>query len=81
MNPAQLRVLLHSHYMSDPLERSSTVRDAIALLLSEDLIKDREGVDPLTRNGYETTDRGRAYIKMLCDTPLPVLEWRDPRES
>jgi len=30
---------------------------------------------------YELTERGVAWLKMICQTPLPVAAWTDPRLS
>lgn len=27
----------------------------------------------------EGTERGRAWLAMICDTPMPVKQWIDPR--
>jgi hypothetical protein len=48
------------------------------------------GVDGLKNNGlidccvvnkdcYTITGRGRAFVRMLLNTPMPVLKWIDPR--
>lgn len=29
--------------------------------------------------GLERTERGYAFLEMLCETPLPVHRWIDPR--
>ena len=30
---------------------------------------------------YKLTDRGRTYLQMILDTPLPVQVWTDPRTA
>jgi hypothetical protein len=31
--------------------------------------------------GYEITERGQKWVKMLIETPLPELVWIDPRTT
>jgi hypothetical protein len=37
--------------------------------------------DGLVDGNLLVTPKGRAYIEMLCRTPLPVMLWADPREA
>lgn len=30
-------------------------------------------------NVFSATEKGKAWVAMICATPLPVLEWLDPR--
>ena len=32
----------------------------------------------LVNEKYEATDRGKAWIKFICDTPLPEQAWLNP---
>lgn len=46
-------------------------------LLKRGLIATIEGATD--HRVYEATERGRAFVQMLCDTPLPQQRWVDPR--
>jgi len=30
---------------------------------------------------WSLTEKGNFFVSMLCMTPLPIMEWRDPREN
>jgi hypothetical protein len=30
---------------------------------------------------YRTTEKGRRWLDLICDTPMPVQKWIDPREA
>lgn len=32
----------------------------------------------LVDHNYEITDRGRAYIEFICETPMPICKWVRP---
>lgn len=32
------------------------------------------------RDKPEATDKGRAWLALICETPMPVQQWADPRE-
>ena len=78
MSPAYLAVLLHCHYVGEPIKQDTpVVKEALAYFLREDLIElDRE--KPLV---YTTTARGNAFVGLLTETPLPILVWVDPRKK
>lgn len=75
MTPNDIDVLLWCHTRGVRHERweAPAVQGAHLWMVDCGLIK-------LARDSseiYETTDRGRVLVEMLCDTPLPV--WADPR--
>jgi len=35
----------------------------------------------LIENGYNVTEKGRAFIKKLCNTPLLIMIWNYPEET
>ena len=86
MTPNQLGVLLYYHVCAAPHPRDTTpaVLDAVEWLLRENLIEPVvKGVHPLpdipTHGPHQTTAKGAALVQMLCDTPMPVKQFIDPR--
>lgn len=67
MTPVQLEVVLHYYYDAAPLKQTHAIKQAEKALQMLDLLD----------NEKQITSRGRAFVEMLKDTPLP--EWRDPR--
>lgn len=77
--PFALNMILHYHCTPAPWENTSPVTDEWRqYFLREGLltgpIQRNDGDDP-----YLITEKGRHFVFMLCDTPLPVSGWRDPR--
>lgn len=73
MTPLALEMLIRWSRPNNGLsvgEGPSEARDAHAELEGDGLVV-----------GYEVTDRGRAYIAMILETPLPVQQWVDPRDG
>lgn len=79
MTPSDIEFLIHCHISREKHTRESSpaVKDAIARFLRLDLIRVNDKSD------FETTDRGKKLVEMLCSTPLPEQEirWCDPREN
>ena len=77
MTPNEIDVLLHYHSMVDPHPRihSDVVQKAVETLQLDGI---------LSAGGmakFQTTERGKAFVKMLCLTPYPKdeVKWTDPR--
>lgn len=72
MTPIEIEVLLHYHVFSidHPRVNTESVKLAIRKWVAEDI---------LTVDTKETTYRGTVLVKMLCDTPMPIRSWEDPR--
>jgi len=81
MTPNDVELLIHFHCCRAPHPRvdAPACRDAVAWMLTEDLI-----VTLIEEKTYCTTDRGAKLVDMICSTPLPVPpteQWIDPREE
>lgn len=74
MVPGAIRELLGIHALADPELNEYFVKE----LAAEGLIEPN-WVDPGSRRQYKTTERGEAMVRFLCETPLPVQVWIDPR--
>lgn len=84
--PGTLRILLHLFVTPAPYplpERDAPFyREAVNMLAEHGLITaghPRNNEDEF--HGWAVTSRGRAYIRLLLATPLPVTSpaWQDPR--
>lgn len=81
MTPLHIGLLLHHHCHCEPYSEhdprhaeSSAVSEYRKHLILEDLLT----VDAQSGSGYMTTERGKALVQMLCDTPYPISEWVNP---
>ena len=77
MTPLAIEVLLHSYYSPEPHPRrdAPAVREIIDSFLMMDVIKP---IPSWGEGAYTTTNKGRAWVQMICSTPLPVEAWIDP---
>jgi hypothetical protein len=75
VSPGLIEIVLHYHCCPEPHPRADApyVLDSTAELLTAGLIeRDARGI-------MRTTERGSAWVEMLCATPLPEHRWVDPR--
>ncbi len=73
MTPNAIEVLIHCHVCPLPHPRSDApaVAEELQSLQANRLIEPEPG----SPGGYRTTDRGRAHIAQLCNTPWPKQAW------
>lgn len=80
MSPLRITILLHYYFSIDdysgPSLGSPAYVEAIEYFLFHKLLKDNIG-----ETNYVITERGRAYVKMLTDMPLPVCKWVAPEKA
>ena len=79
ITPGDIEVLLHYHTNPEPHPRrdAPAIKDTTERFIRSGLIKVVEAVDDWNKNRYITTDKGRAFVKALCNTPLPTQAWID----
>jgi hypothetical protein len=76
MTPIEITFLIHCHVFCEPYPNPSpVVNRTIERFSQQGLIVPTAGEN----NMFETTDRGKALVKMICTTPFPELQWIDPR--
>ena len=88
MVPVQLEVMLHYYYSpvdhpmveSNPPIWTTTRRWFLEAGLLE-TYPEIKGKPQLNAPVYKITERGRAFVKALCDVPLPVQAWVTPRRT
>lgn len=81
MTPLHITMLLHYHTTPTPYaehdcahQESEAVHKFRAQLVKLELIERDEADVSL----YHTTDKGRAFVDMLCATPMPIQKWSAP---
>jgi len=76
-SPADIEVILHFNSSTErhPRQDAPAVANAINGYLTDDILRP-SGVHP---SGLDITERGRAWVEMICDTPYPEQVWLDPR--
>jgi len=75
--PLEIELLLKAYYYEiEPKDMISKEHLSIV-----DGLKNNDLIDCCVDNKdcYTITGRGRVFIKMLLNTPMPVLKWIDPR--
>ncbi len=72
-NPNNIEVLLHCHCSPEPHPRfdAPAVKDALRLLLRAGCIEVVKKPDSEDERRYRTTDKGRAWVKALCEVEEP----------
>lgn len=80
MTPLHIQLMLHYYAVAEPYAKndlehatSRAVSDYTKELLEYGLI-----VKDVGPSGFKSTDRGNAYVQMLCNLPLPVCKWVAP---
>lgn len=87
--PQMIEVLMLAYY-NPGIPRDDDRPKLTTKMIEDDLIARRglmafvtyDEADPYPEYpiDFELTERGKAFVKMLLDTPLPVQKWMDPRE-
>ena len=72
MTPLEIEVLIHCHACPCPHPRIN----APAVWGTIKYFQDQGLIRPV-KNYYETTDRGKAMVYLLCNTPFPLQQWVD----
>lgn len=75
MSPSDLEVLIHYHCCpaQHPRHDAPAVIESTNKFLSDEIIRDCNG----NQSGYTTTEKGRAWLKMILNTPYPTQCWVD----
>ena len=73
MTPNDIEILIHCYVCPRPHPRASA--PGVVETLNEFVFLGL--VEKYGNTMYRTTDRGKAYMEMLCTLPLPVQKWVD----
>lgn len=71
MTPNDIEVLLHCHTCPSVHPRF----DAQAVIESLDMFLDSGIIQRGDGDLFTTTDKGKALVSILCDTPFPTPAW------
>jgi hypothetical protein len=74
MTPNDIEILIHCHTtpLVHPRIDAPAVKESLEMMESHNLI-----YQEILEEYYLTTDKGKAYIAMLCNTPMPEQVWVD----
>jgi hypothetical protein len=74
--PNDIDVLLHYHSSPRPHPRvhAPAVQDTINMYLNDGILE--EAGDP-GEECYATTEKGKAFVKIVCSAEYPELKWVD----
>jgi len=75
MSPGLWRQLIDIHTLPNPEINKSCVYS----LVEAGLVYFWNSPVPGEDGRYQLTERGRYIMKMLCEVPLPIQKWIDPR--
>lgn len=86
MTPLHLQILIHAFSRADRMENwdAPAVQDYAAQLVGMGAIEVAESLSDGTHEVprmWRTTERGRAWLDLILETPMPVCRWVDPREA
>lgn len=79
--PLKIVMMLHYYAIAAPYaEYDPAHRESQAVAhFRDELIRDGLiEADPASPSGYTATERGRVWVDMICDTPLPIQKWSPP---
>jgi len=74
LSPSDIEVLIWCHCRPAPHERitAPAVQDGIRMWIEAGMV---EPADDCPKGTFRTTDKGRAMIQALCNTPEPRCAW------
>jgi hypothetical protein len=75
-SPSDIEVILHYNVSSLPHPRfdAAAVHEAVVKFISAGLMT----INQSSGSGYAVTQRGQAFVHMLCSTPYPESAWVHP---
>ncbi len=68
-SPLEIEMLLRAHYSSVVVGHN----------LGKELVAEGLLEKDIENNVYNLSPKGEAFVKMVLNTPMPVLKWTDPR--
>lgn len=73
--PSDIEVLLHFHCVLEPHPRADApaVMGAVGKFVRMGCLR----ADATNPSGYQTTVRGKAWVRALCNVPAPRAVWVD----
>ena len=78
MSPAAIMLLIHCHCICTPIQDSPVNKENLEWFLRDGIIELADE-DSDHESGYTTTEKGKMWLQMMEDTPMPVTKLVDPR--
>ena len=84
MSPLEIEILLHYYYcpgdyQDGDFSAPAAVQNAIESFRDElNLLEPTQSMDVYHDPHYRITERGRVFVEVLCNMPLPVKQWVMP---
>jgi len=85
MTPLHIELMIHYYTSSAEFKRieAPACSEYAKQLVGWGLLEDSENKVRISNSSvvasYQSTPRGKAFVEMLCNTPLPQLSFIDPR--
>lgn len=82
-SPLKIEILLKAHYHPKyMINRWNSAEVDIAADLLKDKLLVRYGASNLdpSAEALALTEKGKAFVEMILNTPYPVQSWTDPRD-
>lgn len=79
ITPLHISLMIHYHAINEPTyapEVPAVIKYTKELLTANLIV-----CHPDSHSGYISTERGVLWLKMLQETPFPVLKYIDPRKD
>jgi len=73
MTPLHIELMIHYYAHCEPTynPEAPAVKEYTLDLLKEGLIDE----SATSGSGYVSTDKGKAFVEKICETPIPVQTW------
>ena len=79
-SPLKIEIVLKAHYMPRyMINRWNSAEQDVAALLFKDGIIALKGTEGSGIGYYTLTEKGKAFVEMILNTPYPIQSWTDPR--
>jgi hypothetical protein len=84
-SPLKIETVLKAHYLAELRfnEDYDSLYDVVSQLMRDDILilKHIKGSENWYDRGYYVlTEKGKAFVDMILNTPYPVKVWADPRD-
>jgi hypothetical protein len=78
-SPLEISIAIHYATHANAFEPRTELSDEITVQFVHDDILERHDRDQPYTSDYRATERGQAWLDLICATPYPVSKWIDPR--
>lgn len=80
-SPLKIEIVLKTHYHPKyMINRWNSAEQDVATLLFKDGIIALKGTEDSDTGYYALTEKGKAFVEMILNTPYPIQKWVTPNE-